>query len=687
MKTSELRFFVSDFESPREGFLFGGRFVDTGEVVKFVINRWQNDLYKIVKFVEQNPNIWYVGFNYYAFDSQELQYILNNYESWHDKTNLEICELIALRGGDAIDDQKYDVQPRIKIWAMQFNIIDLFKVLHLDNKQNRAGLKWLEIMMDIPNVAEMPIHHDKRDLTKEEWRMIEDYWIHDLDATSELLRIVLGQTNLELYKGKNMLQERLDAVAKYGFPIREALNWSDTKMGEQINLHYFCKLKGIKEVDVYEMKKKRMPTRPFTFGKCIPDYVQFQTKTFKEFFEIMKKTRVSLTTKKEYPVHYNGTTYTIARGGLHSVDPKRIIVPPPGYKLIDVDLGSQYPGTLVRRSLYPKHLGVEWLQNVLERMTDRIRSKKKSKTKGISPAEKAELEGNAETLKKVLNAGCYGMLGQTDSWQYDPFIMYSCTIGNQFEMLMLIETQEIAGIHCVSANTDGATFLVPIDKEDKFKAICEEWERIIKLPVVEGEMQGRLEFVEYEKLVQEHVNCYIAMKKEDKPKVKGRFAHEVPINKNNTKDITRIQRIAIQEYFHKGIPVEETIRKSKNIMEFIFGYKSKDYTFLLQKPSGERIDLGHLVRCYASTVDDRLIKSKEEETADGVEEQRIIKDSGVVFYNTHKPLIMSARRIDYSWYINKTNDVIRAIEAAKFTMGRKAKKPPPPAPKEQTSLF
>lgn len=686
MLTKELVFAVSDIETPREFFLFGGRLLNTGEIFRFRINRWQNDLYAMIKFIESHPEIWYVGFNYLAFDAQVIEWIIRNYEKWEDKTNLEICALIAQHGGDCIDDQKYEIQPRIRVDQLSFKIIDLYKVHHFDNEANRCGLKWLEIMMDVPNVAEMPIHHTRTNLTKEEIVMIEDYWIADLDATETFLKITLGETEIELYKGKNMLQERLDVGARYDFSIREALNWSDTKIGEQINLSEVCKLKKVKPEQIYELKRNRKPTRPFTFGKCIPEHVKFQTKPFIDFYEGIKKLRVNMHKKVEYPFSYNGTRYTIAKGGLHSIDSKRMIIPGIDWLLIDADLGSQYPGSLIRRLLYPAHVGIEWLHNILARMTERIGCKKAAKQKEITKEVKADLEGRAESLKKSLNAGGYGMTGQVDSWQYDPFVMYSCTIGNQFEVLMLIESLELAGIHCISANTDGIVCLLPKELEETYYKICSDWEDKIQLPIVEGEKQGKLEYTVYDALIQEHVNCYIAIKKGDKPKVKGRFQHQVLLNKNNTKDITRIQRIAIQEYFAKGTPVEKTIQEATNIMLFIFGYKSRDYTFLLQKKTGERTDIGHLVRCYASLAETRLIKSKDGDAADGVDELRIIKDSGVTVYNKHRPLIPSAYKINYVWYIDKTNEVIRGIEASKFTGGKKAKKFVPP-PKEQITLF
>lgn len=321
-------------------------------------------------------------------------------------------------------------------------------------------------------------------------------------------------------------------------------------------------------------------------------------------------------------------------------------------------------------------------------MAERIDCKAQSKSKTISAGEKSELEGRAEYLKKSLNAGRYGMTGQVDSWQYDPFVMYSCTIGNEFEMLMLIETLELSGIHCVSANTDGLTVFYPEHLDTLFHKLCDEWEKTIKLPIVKGEMQGRLEYTEYERLVQEHVNCYIATKKgSTKPKVKGRFAHEVPLNKNNTKDITRIQRIAIQNYFNKGIPVETTIRECKDIMLFCFGFKSRAYEFTAVGKDGKQEPLGHLLRCYASTSGVKLTKVKEEEDGDGVGIMKILKDSLATPYNYHIDRPFEERQVNYDWYIQYTMDVIRNIEAAKYTGGMKKAKKSIVVSKNQQSLF
>jgi hypothetical protein len=198
-------------------------------------------------------------------------------------------------------------------------------------------------------------------------------------------------------------------------------------------------------------------------------------------------------------------------------------------------------------------------------------------------------------------------------------------------------------------------------------------------------MQGRLEYTEYEGIVQEHVNCYIAFKQGGKLKVKGRFAHEVPLNKNNTKDITRIQRIAIQEYFSKKIPVAETVMTCTDIMKFCFGYKSRKFNFLGTDLSGKVTDYGHLLRCYASTEGVRLSKSKEEDEDSGASTSKLFKDSLATPYNYHVSRPMAEYKVNMNWYIHHTQDIIRAIEAC--SISGKKRKPPPPPNASQTSLF
>lgn len=409
MRTSEMTFFPFDIETFLEYFLAGGKVRSTGEIITFRINTWNNDLYKFVKFVEQmkqDTGFYWVGYNSVGFDAQVVEYIVREYQNWHNLSNLEICRLISQKAQDVIDDGRYDIQPRYREFTLSTQNIDLFKVHHFDNENNRCSLKWLEFMMDLPVIDELPIPWNKEDLTQEECDRVEEYWHNDLYATNAFLDITLGNTEHELYKNKNKIQDRLDVMEQYKFPLT-VLNWSDVKIGEQINLHGYCRLKGIKAEEVYELKKKRKPTRPFTFGKCIPEYVKFETPEFNAFYEGMKKEKVLLRKKVEYPFSYKGTKYVIAKGGIHSVDAARILISSEDATYEEYDVSSQYPSAIVKRLLYPSHLGEEWLVNYKYQIVGRLDHKRLSIDKTLSEDQRRIHKGLSEAAKLSLNGGGY----------------------------------------------------------------------------------------------------------------------------------------------------------------------------------------------------------------------------------------------------------------------------------------
>lgn len=55
--------------------------------------------------------------------------------------------------------------------------------------------------------------------------------------------------------------------------------------------------------------------------------------------------------------------------------------------------------------------------------------------------------------------------------------MYQVTINGQLFLLMLIEKLELAGIHVISANTDGIVSIIPNDKFELYCNLCHEWEK------------------------------------------------------------------------------------------------------------------------------------------------------------------------------------------------------------------
>lgn len=320
---------------------------------------------------------------------------------------------------------------------------------------------------------------------------------------------------------------------------------------------------------------------------------------------------------------------------------------------------AQYPNAIRKRGLYPVHLGKAWNkvgQNNIElRLRYKNLGEKNRRYKGLS-----------DMYKLALNAGYFGKTIETTNWQYGPEVGYYCTIGNQFEILMLIEMLSLKGIQCVSANTDGIVCLFPKDLESEYYKICKEWEEIV------GNTElGKLEYTDFQSLNQESVNHYIAIKSDGKLKIKGRLAWEVEMNKNNTDKLGRIERKAIAAYFEKGISPETTIKESTNIFDFVRGKKaSRDYHYeLINTETNNKEIYKTVIRYYVTENNKKLFKVKNEnslKTGPDISECEAPDDDKIWYCEIINRVDITkdikSYNIDYEFYIRNTERVISKID-------------------------
>lgn len=302
--------------------------------------------------------------------------------------------------------------------------------------------------------------------------------------------------------------------------------------------------------------------------------------------------------------------------------------------------------------------------------------KSKIKDKTLSDAEKRKYKGLSETYKFSVN-GPFGKLIEPSSWTYDPFIGLSCTIGNQFEILMLIEDLIIGGITPISANTDGITCLLNKSLEKDYYRICQEWE--VKVGNSE-EGKGKLEYVEYSKLVQLSVNGYLAVKSDGTVKKKKEFLTDYLLEKNKS---NRVVALALEQYFVHGKDIEEFITTHDNIFDFCIGAKSsKNYHYETIDRGGKDV-YNRMIRYYVSKNGKKLYKIKNPECeTDGPEisqcEAGEWKCTIANLIDKTKPIL--EYNIDFSYYIQKAEERIFAIERGYKRRGAKPDK-------NQLSLF
>ena len=628
---------VYDIETMQECFLVGTMFPDE-PYRSFRLTRWENQLDAFVNFAKKYDDHYWVGYNNLRFDSQVIEWVLRNYEQWHELSNLEICARIAQKAADVIDDANYDVFPEYRETDLSLKQLDLFKIHHYDNKNRRVSLKRLEFEMDLENIEEMPIHHAKTDLTKEEIEMTDAYCENDVKATYEFYKMTIGETDHPLYKGDNRIELRKDIEEEFGIPC---LNYSDSKIGDEMIKKYYCEEKGIA---YQELPKKGFFRKEVKVKDCIANYVEFTTPQLKKFLKHVKEQ--VLTTKDDFKesIEFYGNTYTFGKGGLHTENKPEIFEADDEYEIIDWDVSSYYPAIIINNGRYPKHLGPEFLRGYKQMFDKRLElkplAKKDKKIKGIVGA-----------LKLAVNS-VYGKSSDMQNWIYDRQLTMFTTITGELSLLMLIEAYELEGIHVISANTDGVTIRIHKDKMYYMDEINEWWTKLT---------QYELERTDYSKIIFSTVNDYLAIKTDGDIKKKGDFLTDFELHKNKS---ARIVPIALEKYFVEGVPVEETIRNHKNIYDFVLRQKaSRDFHYEgIDKTTGETTIYDKLIRYYISNTGQKLLKVKNPEcTTKAAAISQVEAGEWVCtvcnkLYPDHE-----MNNINYLYYIERANRIIEKI--------------------------
>ena len=683
---------IFDIETMTELVDIGIYDLDKKEWIEFEMSAFKNDLYAFCSFYTKKNFDYWVGFNSISFDHQVLQYMVENADSWFDLSGKEIAGKVYTFVQRLIDDQNYRIQPPYSEKKFPVKPIDVFRIHHFNNEARRTSLKWCAFMLNM-DVEEMPIYHGKDKLTESEIEIVKNYRRNDVIVTEAVFRLTLGQVSLlELkdYKGKNKLQDRFDVQKETGM---DCLNWADVTIGEEWNkLNYIIREAITDERSIYPKK----PMHPYgkKFKKYFPKTMKFMTNLLEDFTQSLGNQYV-LAEKQEFPIKIGVTTYTIAKGGLHSNEKNRAIICQPGYLLKDADVGGQYPNFIIKDKVYPPHLQPSIIDIAKSNVKNRsiYKAKAQDLQKEGKDAEARPLMGLQEMLKLCNNGGLFGKLGQKGSFLEYPEGLLRVCLGNEMEILMLIEKMESAGIQVISGNTDGIVCYFPEDKLDTYNKICTEWEQ--EVGNIEG---GKLEFTDFAALWQDSINSYIGKKiKKDKEgkqigfdvKKKGRFMTEFELNKNKSK---RIIALALEAYFIEGKNPVDFITNHNNIFDFCIAKKAAGqlhYEELL--PNDKVIKHKKLIRYYVSNSGNVFMKRGINNNGDPMNNHCEAQSKDfpwlgqpkLKYYNkVFKHDDFSKYDVNYSYYILETLERIDAILKTKM-----AKKYADGFKTIQTSLF
>ena len=605
----------------------------------FQVSKWKNQLDKFVRYTEANSDAYWVGYNNLRFDSQVVEWILRNYDNWHELTNLEICAKIAQKAADVIHDANYDVFPEYREHELSLKQIDLFKINHYDNKNRMVSLKRLEFEMDLENIEEMPIHHTKTNMTKEEIDLTIDYCFNDVDATYEFYKITTGDTDHPLYKGNNQIELRQDIEEEFGIPC---INYSDSKIGDEIIKKFYCQEKGIQ---YKELPKKGYFRKSIDVKNCIAKYVTFETPQLKDFLKKIKTIQLGLQDDFKEHIDFYENMYSFMKGGLHTENSPKIFEADDEYEIIDWDVSSYYPAIIINNGRFPAHLGKEFLRGYKQMFDKRLElkplAKKDKKIKGIVGA-----------LKLAVNS-VYGKSSDMLSWIYDRQLTMFTTITGELSLMMLIEKYELNGIQVISANTDGVTIRIKKDKIALMHEINAWWCDIT---------QYELERTDYSKIIFSTVNDYLAIMTNGEIKKKGDFLTDFELHKNKS---ARVVPIALEQWFVDGVPVEHTICNHKNLYDFCIRQKAtRSFHYEgTNRVTGQKTVYNKLIRYFVSNTGDKIFKVKNPECQTRAAAiSQVEAGEWVCEVCNFLPKNSPVDNVNYEYYIEKANRIITKIQ-------------------------
>ena len=628
---------IYDIETMQELFLVCIYNPETKKMHEFQVSKNTNQIDAFVRMTEEYKEYYWVGYNNLRFDSQVVEWIIRNHQNWHEFSALEVTAMIAQKAADVIHDANYDVFPEYKEEWLSNKQIDLFRVNHYDNKNRRVSLKRLEFEMDFENIEEMPIHHTKRNMTDMEIVETIYYCHNDVMATYEFYKITTGDCEHPLYKGNNQIELRQDIEEEFGIPC---LNYSDSKIGDEMIKKYYCQEKGIQ---YNELPKKGFFRKDVKAKNCIAEYVAFQTPELQQFLKHVQKQVFTMTDDFKESLVFHGNTYTFAKGGLHTENKPKIFEADEDTLIVDWDVSSYYPAIIINNKRYPQHLGKDFLLGYKTMFEKRLElkplAKKDKKIKGIVGA-----------LKLAVNS-VYGKSSDMQSWIYDRQLTMFTTITGELSLLMLIEMYELNGIHVISANTDGVTIMVTKSLVDKMHELNKLW--------METTMY-ELERTDYQKIIFSTVNDYLAIKTDGEIKKKGDFLTDFELHKNKS---ARVVNIALEHYYVNDVPVADTICNHTNIYDYCLRQKaSKDFHYEGHSKENKTI-YNKLIRYYVSNTGEKLLKVKNPEcTTNAADISQVEAGEWVMTVCNYLEPSHPLDNINHAYYIERAERIISKIQ-------------------------
>lgn len=622
-----------------------------------------NQLSDLKAFLKENSNTYFVGYNSLAYDMNILTEIVNKDLT----TNKEIKDF---------NDHLINLEwPLYREDDLCNKTIDLMLVNNYGPRSAKStSLKKLEFNMRKKSIKDLPYHFNDIIDTQKKVEDVIKYCEFDVEQTYEVFKL-----------SKDLIKLRIEFGDLNNLDL---INSPEPDLGKK----YFYKvLSNEMGLSIKEFKYLRTYYDKIDIKDIIFPYIQFKLPIYNEVLDFYKgvtleasvkssinqdKKLINLKKAIEKTIEYKGLKTVYAAGGIHGAPLPGIYESNDDYVIITMDFASYYPHLQFKNGISPAHIPSKIYCTLLEDLYNKRKSYDK-KTHYI-----------LNYSMKILINLIYGLSNSEYSALYDTKATLATTVNGMLILSMIADKvyTELDNALVLSKNTDGIEVYVKRSEYDKLISIFNEIEQLTSIPY---------EIDEYQKYIIRDINNYIAITTSGKVKVKGIFeTYEDIINLGAYhKDTSAsIIPLALQNYYVKGIPIEETVNNHNNIYDFCYGAKgSSQYKWHISEYNcTKKVCLSKLfdhrfLRYYAGgneTLSQYWTKGKKEGTIQAVQANTPVtlalnlpkadiydytkKGERIIRHNIKDEIIERYPELNRQWYIDEAYKIINQIELEKI---------------------
>ena len=478
-----------------------------------------------------------IGFNNLCLLYPVLHGFIQNFTVYKKCDPDYVASILRLSFDEIMATENYFIKDSEKYIKQ----VDLFRILHYNNKKLSTGLDDIKFHLGMSIIERL----NKEYVTRGETYDVLLRSTNNTQAITKLFKNLIGQSNNPYYKGMNIIQARYNIRNQLGIPC---INYSDSRLGEQMVLKLYCDRKGLSISDIKELRTNRYGIK---FSECLPSitFGNSEFESVRKYYESYVMTNFEETPEKV--INICNVPISFGVGGLHGSNRSGKYFSDDEYTYLDLDITSYYPTIMCRYNIHPEQFDDDFI--------DIYRSEIVSKRLSEVVKDNPNLT-LIYTLKKASNA-CYGKMGDKDSPLFDYLSFYKTIVYAQMHTALWLDRLLQFDVGIVFVNTDGMIIKVKRSELDRImelnKRFADEFGFLVKQKVVR-------------KMFMKDINNYTLQYDDDSYKNKGIFDFYKEFHKDPS---SRIIPIALFNHFMKDIPFDETISTWKHIDEFCIRLK------------------------------------------------------------------------------------------------------------------